>query len=54
MAHGIGYDKERLERGESTSNVSVLSRMLETSVTTRYKRNALINKESAEVVTSDS
>ena len=36
---GTVYDKERLERGESTSNISVLSRMLDSRISTIYKRN---------------
>jgi|CXWL01.1.fsa_nt_gi IS30 family transposase len=40
MVGGISFDKERLERGESTSNVSLVSRMIDASVSTLYKRNA--------------
>jgi IS30 family transposase len=38
---GTIFDKERLERGESTSNVSIISRMVDSRVTSRYKRKSL-------------
>jgi hypothetical protein len=38
IAGGTAFDKERLERGESTQNISVLSRMLNEQVGTVHKR----------------
>jgi predicted transcriptional regulator len=38
---GTIYDKERLERGESTSNVSVVSKMVDSTVSGLYKRKPL-------------
>ncbi len=35
---GTAFDKERLERGQSTANISTISRMLDTQVSTLYKR----------------
>ncbi len=35
---GTVFDKERLERGESTSNISIISRMVDSTVSTLYKR----------------
>lgn len=35
--HGTSFDKERLERGQSTSNQSVMSTMLNTVVKNLYK-----------------
>ena len=35
---GTLFDKERLERGESTSNISVVSRMVDASVSSLHKR----------------
>ena len=54
--HGTLFDKERLERGESTSNISIVSRMLE-SVTSLHKRQAASKQstqadEQADVITS--
>ena len=40
MVCGIGFDKERLERGESTSNISLVSRMIDMSVSSVHKRKA--------------
>jgi IS30 family transposase len=37
---GISFDKERLERGESTSNISLVSRMIDMSVSSVHKRKA--------------
>lgn len=44
--HGTSYDKERLERGESTSNISVLSRIIDSRVSSVHKRS-----EQADTVT---
>lgn len=38
--NGTAFDKERLERGQSTANLSTLSRMLDSQVSTLYKRRA--------------
>lgn len=35
---GTLYDKERLERGQSTANISTISRMVDGQVSTLYKR----------------
>lgn len=35
---GTAFDKERLERGQSTANISTLSKMLGARVSTLYKR----------------
>jgi len=40
IAGGTSFDKERLERGQSTANISTLSKMIDASVTTLYKRKA--------------
>lgn len=44
---GTVYDKERLERGQSTANISTLSRMIDSRVGSLYTRNPLIDKQSA-------
>lgn len=44
---GTIFDKERLERGESTANVSTVSRMVDASVSSLHKRNTLIDNDSA-------
>jgi len=36
--HGTLFDKERLERGQSTQNISTISRMVDGQVSTLYKR----------------
>ncbi len=41
IAGGTAFDKERLERGESTQNISTLSRMIDDRVGSIYKRRAL-------------
>lgn len=43
--HGTLFDKERLERGQSSQNISVVSRMIDSAVQDIYK--PLINKDSA-------
>jgi transposase-like protein len=48
MSLGVSYDKERLERGESTSNISVVSRMVDSSVSSLYKRKPLGVRSTAE------
>lgn len=35
--HGTLFDKERLERGQSTANISTISRMIDAQVSTLYK-----------------
>jgi len=42
--HGTSFDKERLERGQSTSNQSVMSTMLNTVVKNLYKPKQAIEK----------
>lgn len=42
--HGTLFDKERLERGQSTSNQSVMSTMLNTVVKNLYKPKQAIEK----------
>lgn len=37
---GTAFDKERLERGQSTANISTISRMIDGQVSTLYKRTA--------------
>lgn len=37
--HGTLFDKERLERGQSTANISMISRMVDGQVSTLYKRS---------------
>jgi Homeodomain-like domain len=49
--NGTLFDKERLERGQSVHNISVISRMLDTQVSTLYTRMA---KDTAAIpVTTD-
>ncbi len=36
--HGTLFDKERLDRGQSVQNISILSRMIDQQVSTLYKR----------------
>ena len=38
--HGTLYDKERLETGQSTANISTISKMLDGQVSTLYKRTS--------------
>jgi len=40
VANGNAFDKERLESGQSTANISTMSRMLDVQVSTLYKREA--------------
>jgi hypothetical protein len=47
---GTAFDKERLERGHSTANISTISRMLDNQVSTLFKR-AVIQKMEAKPVT---
>lgn len=35
--HGTLFDKERMERGQSVQNISVMSRMIDTAVSEMYK-----------------
>jgi len=37
--HGTLFDKERLERGQSTANISTISKMVDAQVSTLFKRN---------------
>lgn len=37
--HGTLFDKERLERGQSTANISTLSRLIDQSITTAHQRH---------------
>ena len=39
IVHGTLFDKERLERGQSTANISTISRMVDTQVKTLYTRS---------------
>lgn len=41
IANGNAYDKERLETGQSTQNISTLSRMIDQQVSTLYKRRVI-------------
>jgi hypothetical protein len=51
---GTVYDKERLERGKSTSNVSVLSRMMDQSVKSIHSRNSLKRLEPGAAASGES
>ena len=42
---GTIFDKERLERGESTQNISTISKMVESRVGSLYKRKSLEPKQ---------
>jgi hypothetical protein len=53
MAHGIGFDKERLERGESTANISTVSRMIDGAVSALYKRKSAIDNGMSSASESD-
>ncbi|MDI3462766.1 MAG: hypothetical protein OJF50_001587 [Nitrospira sp.] len=46
---GTAFDKERLERGQSTANINTLSRMIDNQVSTLFKR-AVIQKMEAKPV----
>ncbi|MCS6304901.1 MAG: helix-turn-helix domain-containing protein [Nitrospira sp.] len=46
---GTAFDKERLERGQSTANISTISRMIDNQVSTLFKR-AVIQKMEAKPV----
>jgi len=54
---GTLYDKERLERGQSVANISLLSRMIDTQVSTLHTRRAeataglLVTKDAEEKAT---
>ena len=39
--HGTLFDKERLERGQSTQNISTISKMLDNQVSTIFKRQVI-------------
>lgn len=39
VANGNAFDKERLETGQSTANISTISRMIDGQVSTLYKRS---------------
>ncbi len=39
--HGTLFDKERLERGQSTQNISTISKMLDNQVSTLFKRQVI-------------
>lgn len=41
VVHGTALDKERLERGQSSANISVMQQMLSGNVSTLYKREAV-------------
>lgn len=43
---GTAYDKERLERGESTQNISTVSRMIDARVTSLYRKSESEKAES--------
>jgi IS30 family transposase len=47
IAGGTAFDKERLERGESTQNISTVSRMVDTRVGSLHKRKALQDQKAA-------
>lgn len=36
--HGTLFDKERLERGQSTANISMLSKLIDQTITTAHQR----------------
>jgi IS30 family transposase len=48
IAGGTAFDKERLERGESTQNISTMSRMLDNRVGSKYKPKSRIADEKVE------
>lgn len=41
IVHGTLFDKERLERGQSTANISAISRMVDAQVSGMYKPKAV-------------
>lgn len=41
IAGGTAFDKERIERGQSTANISVLSKLLDRQVSTVHKRRVI-------------
>jgi hypothetical protein len=45
--HGTSFDKERLERGQSTSNQSIISRMLDNTVKDLYRPKPLGREDRA-------
>jgi hypothetical protein len=45
--HGTSFDKERLERGQSTSNQSIISRLLDDTVKGLYKPKPLGREDCA-------
>lgn len=45
--HGTSFDKERMERGQSVANVSIITSMLNTAVKNLYKPQPLARKECA-------
>ena len=51
--HGTSYDKSRLERGLSTENHSIVSKLLDARVQARYKPGKVPNKATAEPTSSD-
>lgn len=42
VANGNAYDKERLETGKSTANISTISKMVNQQVSTLYKRGVTL------------
>ncbi|HEY9664029.1 MAG TPA: helix-turn-helix domain-containing protein [Allocoleopsis sp.] len=51
--HGTLFDKERLERGQSTSNISTISKMLDTQVSTLFKRQVIPHIDSKASIIPD-
>lgn len=49
--HGTLYDKERLETGQSTANISTISKMLDVQVSTLYTRKQQAAPQPVEPVT---
>lgn len=45
MAGGVSFDKERLERGESTSNISIIARMVDRAVGDMYRKPKTLPNE---------
>ncbi len=57
IVNGTLFDKERLERGQSTQNISTLSRMIDHSVTTAHQRRDAVTQpvvDNAPIIAVDS